>query len=800
LRAALVLLAFGLLVGTVLAWWLDRGIGGGLPPLDGDFRLPGLTAEVRIERDDLGVPTIHGQNRLDVAFGTGFVHGQDRFFQMDLLRRHAAGELAELFGPGLLGGDRTLRVHRFRALARRKLQMLSGQDRALLESYVRGVEAGRRSLPRRPFEYFLLGVEPRPWSEEDSLLVALGMFPILHGGAIEHERVAGLLYDLLPGPLADFLSPPGSCWDAPLQGPALACPPIPGPDVLDLRKRPPAWDLAPGRSSARRPQAERLRPGSNCWAVAGRLTTHGGAILANDMHLMLSAPAMWDRAALTWPGEGGQENRVIGVTLPGTPAVVVGSNTHVAWGFTNTEGDWTDLVLLEPGSEDPNLYQTPAGPRQIEQHLEVLKVKGAADVPLSVEWTIWGPVLDKDHRGRRRALRWTAHDPEAINFALMGLESARSVADAIAIAPRAGVPPQNFIVADAAGHIAWTVAGRMPRRVGLDGRRPTSWADGTCRWDGWLDPKEYPRIVDPPSGRLWTANNRVLAAPELGKIGLGTYDLGARARQIRDGLSVAHKLSEADMLAIQLDDRALFLQRWRQLLLEVLERADDPPRRALRRAVDYWGSRAAIDSVGFRVVRLFRRGVHQRVLAALTEPCRRADRRFSIGWLDANVEDSVWELLTHRPAHLLPPRYLSWDELLLDAVEAVRRRVGGRGDSFARRLGRFTWGRYNTIRIHHPLADGSALLDRWLGLAMPAEPLPGDSGNMPRVQGPGFGASQRLAVSPGREEAGYFHMPGGQSGHPWSPHYRDAHAAWARGLPTPFLPGPAWHELVLRPE
>jgi penicillin amidase len=814
LRVGLVLLITAVLSGTFLAWWVEGQIDGGLPPLDGELRVDGLKEPVDVERDALGIPTLRGRNRVDVAFATGFVHGQDRFFQMDLLRRHAAGELSELVGAAALDEDRKMRLHRFRAMARRKLDLLGESAREVLAAYARGVEAGRGSSRSKPFEYLVLMIQPAPWREEDSLLVGLEMFRVLQLDSVQRESATGLVYDVLPGPLADFLSPVGSSWDAPLSGPAMPGPSFPGPEVLDLRQRPPSFDPLPkpprktgkgdwglGLGVDLPPEVERVRPGSNNWAVAGRHTTHGGAIVANDMHLWLMAPGLWYRTAFVWPAANGRENRVDGVTLPGAPAMVVGSNTHVAWGFTNTEGDWADLVLLRPAAGGEGWYQTPDGPRAVERHREVIRVRGGAKEALDVEWTIWGPVLGKDHRGRRRALRWVAHEADAINLDLMRMEQARTVKDAVAVAHGAGIPAQNLVAADSRGEIAWTIAGRIPRRVGLDGRRPTCWAEkGGPRWDGWLGPQDYPQVVGPPGGRLWTANNRVVGAPDVGKVGLGNYDLGARAGQVRDGLAARDKVSEGDMLAIQLDDRAVFLERWQKLLLEVLRPAEEGSERAaLRREVVYWGGRAAVDSIGYRLVRQFRQEVHDRVLDALTTPCRRADPNFHPVWLSPNIEGAVWQLVTRRPEHLVPPPHTSWEDLLQGAVEAMRKDAESHAWDFERSLRRHTWGRRNTVRVRHPFSSASPRLERWLRLDMPGRQLPGDPSNMPRIQSVSDGASQRMAVSPGREAEGYFHMPAGQSGHPRSSHYRDGHAAWANGRPAPFLPGPAQHALKLVP-
>jgi penicillin amidase len=814
------------LVAGGLALFFDNLVAASLPPLSGTIRVDGLRAEVRIERDHQGVPAIYASDRLDLAFGLGFVHGQDRFFQMDLLRRHPAGELADLVGRPAVPEDRRMRVHRFRHRAREKVERMAASERALLSAYTRGVEAGRGSTRQVPFEYLLLGVDPAPWHDEDIVLVVLAMFQMLQGHNVERELNRGILRDTLPPSLADFLSPGTTPFDAALDGSTLPFPPLPPADVLDLRKRPAAWEppprsgsqIADGRlqidgldisnlQSAICNSPEVVR-GSNNWAVAGSRTVHGGAIVANDMHLGLMVPNTWYRAAQHWTTEGGEApgeaHRLVGVTLPGTPGLVAGSNGRLAWGFTNTEGDWSDVILLEPDSSHADAYRTPDGPRRIERVSEVITVKGEPDEEVVVENTVWGPVLGRDRQGRRVVLRWVAHDHDGANFEFLRLETARTVEEALDIAPHAGIPAQNLVVADAAGNIAWTVIGRMPRRVGYDGRVPVSWADGSCRWEGWLEPREYPRVVRPKDGILWTANNRVIGPPGLTRIGLNSYDHGARARQIRDGLGQQRQLAEADMLAIQLDNRALFLARWRDLLLGLLKADEDSERVAMRQAVRDSASRADVDAVGFRIVKRFRIRVREAVLEGLTVPCRKANPMFRIALLDPNVEESVWQLITRQPEHLLPARYPSWEALLREAIDNVRKEIRQRGgQDFQAGLNRWTWGDANRAAIRHPLSQGLGRLGSWLEVDMPRDPLPGDSSGMPCIlsssDGHSEGASERFAVSPGREEQGYFHMPAGQSGHPLSPHYRDGHSAWVKGEPTPFLPGPARNVLTLVP-
>jgi len=790
---------------TGTAGWSVAKMRGSLPQLDGVRRLGGLVAEVRVERDGVGVPSVHATCRADAARVLGFLHAQDRFFQMDVLRRRAAGELAELVGPMALPVDRQARLHRLRAVAHSAFAAAPPRDRDLLEAYGAGVNDGLAALAAAPPEYLALSCPPRPWLPEDSLLCVLAMFLDLHDDAAALESLRGAIHEILAPDVAAFLLPAGSPWDAPVAGGALPLAPLPDSAVVDLRRAPPpplavrhdadAADEPWAPTGGRRGE---VVIGSNNWAVAGTHTANGGALLAGDMHLRLGVPGIWYRAALHWrdgdePGEGVARS-VVGVTLPGTPAVVAGSNGRVAWAFTNTEGDWADLVVVEADPEDPGRYRTPDGPRPFGRETETIVVRGAADDVLEIETTVWGPVLDRDHRGRKRVLRWTAHDPTAVNLRLLDFETVADVDDAVRLAPHVGVPAQNLVCADAAGRIAWTIIGRIPKRRGWDGSLPVSWADGTCGWDGWLAADDYPRLVDPPSGRLWSANARVADADGARLVGDEGQDLGARQGQIRDRLLGLDGATAADMLALQLDDRALFLGRWQALLLDLLtpDRIATMRQRAeARTLVGAWGGRATVDSVGYRIVRAFRSTVARRALGAITAPVEAADARGDYLAIFRRWEAPLWQLVSARPPHLLDPRYRTWDDLLLAALDETLDALGESGPLEAR-----TWGEWNTSRIRHPLSAAVPALADWLD--MPAEPLPGDA-HMPRVQAPQAGASQRMVVSPGREAEGFFHMPAGQSGHPLSPHYGDGHEAWVRGEPTPFLPGPTRSTLVLRP-
>jgi penicillin G amidase len=769
-----------------------------LPRLDGTLHEPGLTAAVQITRDALGVPTITAANRTDLAFATGFVHAQDRYFQMDLSRRLAAGELAELFGPVALGQDENARLFRFRVLAREVIAQATPAQRAVVEAYTRGVNTALAQLTSRPWEYWVLRQPPRGWAPEDTVLVEYAMWWDLQANGLRREIQRREINARLGGAecaggwkcALAFVYPAGTSWDAPdpggsgSQAQAAEVPP-PGADVLDVRDARPVAHLP---DAAQPPSG-----GSNSWAVAGRFTATGAALVANDMHLGQRVPAVWYRARLrTLPGEAAALD-LNGVTLPGAPLLVAGSNGHVAWGFTNSYGDWVDVERLACNGDPPRAVHTAAGDMPLDVAREEIRVKGGAAVRLQVRTGPAGVLLRADP-GQHVCWfgAWLAQLPAATNLNLIALERAANVAEVLALAATVGIPHQNLVVGDAQGHIAWTIAGRIPEDTGATRARGVS---------AWTTASDQPRITDPPSGRIWTANARVATEPRqqelIGgdKVALGVeYDLGARAGQIRDDLfALSGNLTPADMLPIQLDDRAQFLARWRVLLLSVLDAPairDHPGRAEFRRLVSQWDGRAGTESVGYRLVRSWHDGtqaaVWQMLLTGLGVPP--ADASLP----PAQFEGPLWQLLTAGPLNLLAKRYASWQEFLLAQVDAtsvdLQRSCG--------ELAHCTWGRYNTVRVRHPLSRALP----WLAplIDMPTVELAGDH-DMPRVQNGAFGASERFAVSPGHEAEGYLHMPGGQSGHPLSPYYRAGFMQWARGEPLPFLPGVAEHTLTLTP-
>ena len=777
-----------------LAAWLRGRVRASLPQLEGGASVPGLAGPVTVTRDSLGVPTLSGSSRLDVARATGWIHAQDRFFQMDTMRRRGAGELAELFGRAALPLDREARLHGFRELARRAVAAESPAHRAIIAAYTDGVNRGLSALRAPPWEYAALRTSPRPWSAEDTFLITLAMTLDLQEGTGRYVRNLAAIRDNLGRASLAFFAPLSTPDDAPMDGSISGLAPIPPASEIDLRRRADEGPGATASAAAGRPWEEAMSPGSNCFAVAGNPASGTAAILANDTHLRLALPNVWYRMRLKWPGHD-----ETGVSIPGAPVIVAGSTGRIAWGFTNSNAGVGDVVVINP-SVSPDLYHGPDNEALVpyEHRTQTVAVRGSKPETMDFLWTVWGPVVGETPDGRVLVFHWTEDDPAATNMAIAGLEDAGDVSQAVAVAHDMGLPAQNFVVADASGRVAWTIAGRLPRRVGYDGRLPVSWAFGDRRWEGFLAGGQVPTIASPAGGLVWTANNRTVGGAALEAIGDSGYAIAARARMIRDDLlalrSAGRPLVPADLMAVQLDDRAILLGWWRDLLVASLPPKaleGHPGRAAVLEAVRSWEGRADTGSVSYRAVRTFRLAVARRVLDPVFKPCVDSDPAFTWGRL--NYEAPLEALLKERPAHLLDPQFRSWEDLLAAAVDDV-------SSSYSREHAdprTATWGEHNIARIEHPFAQ---LLPRWLGgwLSMPADPLAGDD-HMPRVQDPSFGASERFVVSPGREPEGLFNMPGGQCANPLSPYFGAGHEAWVRGTPVPFLPGAAEHTLVLSP-
>ena len=767
-----------------LALWLT--LRASLAQLDGERALAALGAPAELQRDARGYLTITAENRLDVARALGFVHAQERFFQMDLMRRNAAGELSALFGPRALPLDKARRLHRFRHRAETGIASLAADERVLLDAYVSGVNAGLAALSSSPPEYLLLRQTPRPWVAADTVLIAYGMYLDLQGAQGRDDVAMGLLHDAVPADWYAFLTQHSADWQAAMDDSRMAAVPMPTspwPDALRAAKT--------ACSDCGLRDARDL--GSNNFAVAAAVGEGGRAIVADDMHLGLRSPGTWFKARMKWK-DGASSHDIAGVTLPGAPLLVVGSNGRMAWGFTNTTSDWADVVALKLNAAGTH-YMAGGAEKPLQRVIERIEVAGEATVDHVVLESEWGPVMaQKAASGQAYALRWVAHDREGMNLRLMHMETATGIDDAVQLAAGAGMPAQNLVVGDATGRIAWTVSGAIPRRIGAeDMDRPQDWSDGRSRWQGYLTAAEQPRIVDPADGRLWTANSRMVGGDAMKLVGNGGWDLGARGQQIRDSLRAQDKFDEAGLHAIQLDHRALFHQRWRKLLLEQVLTPDFVAANGLadyRAEIEQSADAARPDAVGYLLLRSFRLQALKSLFAPLAGLLEAQGSKLND--LKMVPETPGWALIQAARPDTLPTAFKSWPELLQRAVLDSRKELVDKHGSLAAA----TWGADNKTSMRHPLSAAVPPLAGWLDQA--SQGMAGDS-HMPRVHNHGHGQSQRMVVSPGHEERGLLVIPGGQSGHPLSPFYRSDHAAWLAAEPLAFLPGETKHRLVLRP-
>jgi penicillin G amidase len=503
-RGVAVLVVLVLLLAAGLWWYAQRV----LPQTGGRLQLTGLRGEVTIERDASGIPTIKAATPDDAAFGLGFVHAQDRLWQLETHRRIGSGRLAQAFGAPALETDKFLRALGVRRAAAAQWAKASPEVRSGIEAYTAGVNAYLKEAMRaRPPEFVVLGLQPEPWTPVDSVAWAIMMAWDL-GGNWNTELQRMRLALKLPVARIDELIPPYP-GDKPLISTDYAA------LYRELKV-----DAKLGTQAQRAaPESGIEGVGSNNWVVHGSHTATGKPLLANDPHLKLSAPALWYFARLEAPGL-----KVAGATMPALPIVVLGQNEHIAWGFTNTGPDVQDLYLERIKTDDPEQYQTPDGWAKFETFAEIIKVKGGADVQLTARATRHGPVISDAGVADgvigptakptyALAMRWTAldDDPGTLEAGLL-FNRAKSVAEFVAASAKYGAPMQNMVVADRDGHIGMVSAGKVPLRKpenDLKGQVPSPGWDARYDWTGFVEPTWTPREIDPPRGWIATANQRI---------------------------------------------------------------------------------------------------------------------------------------------------------------------------------------------------------------------------------------------------------------------------------------------------
>jgi penicillin amidase len=756
-------------------------VAASLPRRGGEAALPGLSAPVSVALDSRAIPTVRGESFLDVLRAQGYLHAQDRFFQMDLLRRSSAGELAELFGERALAADLGQRPFGYREQARKLRATLPPEQNAWLDAYAQGVNAGLDDLRARPPEYWLAGATPRRWQPEDSLLVVLTFYTMLSNND-SYERGQGVMHEVLPAELYDFLTPSTSRFDRPVLGASPSDPtggyaplPIPSADVVDLRTRP-----VPAPGGPPRVEPPLLGPASNNWAIDATRGADGRAIVANDPHLSLRLPNIFYRVELGWG------DRVLrGASIPGLPGVLIGASNDVAWGATVSNADQSDWVVVEVDASDPARYRTPEGFEPFTRGSAEIAVAGRAPVNIETRATRWGPVVAEDWRGRPLALHATWLQPQGLDLDIVGLAEARDAASASVVLARWAGPSLNWALADRGGEIAWVVNGPLPRRVGFDGSRPESLADGTRSWQGLRAP---PGAIGGHDGALYTANNRTLPPSQADTVSR-MWMRPLRAKRIDDLLAERRTFAERDFLAMQLDTKAEGYEQIRATILDVVASDEREPKlKRARELAQLWSGNADVDQTAFRLLQAYYRALLEHALTPLLAPAIEADPSFVYRWPLA--DEVLRRLLDERPANLLTREHADWRsflrQTLLDAIVELER--GGSIDA--------EWGKSNVLDVAHPFAASVGPLGRLLTL--PHAQLPGSMVSL-RVAAPSYGAVLRMAVSPAAPENGVLELAGGQSGNFLSPHFRDLQQDWVDGNPTPFLAGNPVTQFELTP-
>lgn len=789
------LFAVAMLILLAVAVGVYFLLRGSLTVYGEDAALPGLSAAAEVTIDDFGVPFIKAKTRADALRALGYMHAKERLYAMEMQRRLAAGELAEIVGWPAYGNDQTNRRFGFRERARADLAAMPGEDRALLDAYCEGVNAVISELAVRPWELLALRSHVQPWKPEDSLLVGYSMYIALQQNMIWGEKCRMIMASTLPREVYEFFVENGSDWDATLDGKSLAKLPVPDAESFAYLKQTAAATTA-SAARALPPLAlpDGAVPGSNGWAVSGDMTSHGGAMLANDMHLALRVPNIWYRASYQYEQDG-ETTRLYGATLPGLPLTVIGSNGHIAWGFTNSRVDTVDLVSIAVDPQDPERYLTPKGSEPFAYREEIIKVKGAEPQTVTYKFTKWGPIED-DLLGRQLALRWRAMQPgEGINLRLGAFEQARTTQEAVDLAPSVDLPTLNLVLADSSGSIAWTLIGPAMARANYRGDLPEDSAKVDPEWRD-LDAGDYPAVVDPEDGYVWLANSVMLGDESYLAICQNDTFTPIRSYQIRERLKALEgDVSEEDLFAIQLDVDALFYERWKDLMLEVMgaaQQSGDATFDAAIGALRAWDGQATADSTGFLLARDFKDKVTDGVLRRLLAGSFDAYQYFWYG--SFRYEDPLWEIVSQRPEYLHAPAYESWEAELLDYA---RQQIAGYRETYGEKgFDGVVWGDVNRLEVQHPIGSRIPL---WGGYVnMDSVGVSGD-GYVTNVVYRNFGSTERFVVAPGREESGIFQMPGGQSGHPFSEYYRAGHDAWVQGVPTPLASSNVAHRFSLAP-
>ena len=800
---ALVLAVLLLLLGACAYFYFSAR--SALPQLDGVITTPGLAAPVTVLRDARGLPTIDAKTLDDLFFAQGYVTAQDRLWQMDVMRRFAAGNMAEIAGPALLAHDREQRILGLQDVARRAVDSLSPRDRTYFDDYTRGVNAFLSAhLNRLPIEFRLMHYQPKPWTIADSIVIGARLVQDLNHGtyqsALEREKILAKLGPELTADLyvnTSWRDRPPSAKPRRLDEIELQKKNGGGggdeddeDDEMDGPDSNVARLSAPTLPISARPV---LVPGSNNWVVSGQHTVTGKPLLSNDMHLNHQMPNLWYEAHLR-----SGDYDVIGVTLPGLPFVIVGHNRRIAWGFTNVGPTVEDLYIEQ--FNDQGLYQAPPiktntdavmGWFKPEHRAEIIHVKGQPDVTLDVVITRHGPIITDLIPGETRkiALHWTLYD--SLHNPFFDVDSANNWNEFLKALEPWDSPAQNAVYADVDGHIGYHATAHVPIRKSGDGSLPVSGADDAHEWTGYIPFDKLPNVYDPPSGILATANARI--TPNKYPYSVSTeWDAPWRTERIYRVLESGRKFAPSDMLSLQTDVYSAFDRLCAERFVYALDHAKNISKRAqqARDLMRDWDGRLAIDSAAATIENRAQYELRRLLLEPKLGPAPKSATGKSAqpeseasSWKDYHwFMSSIWleNVLQKQPKRWLPANYESYDALLAAAVEAAVMLPEAPQD-----LTTWRWGKFSPIEIDHPILSRLPVVGRWTGPGLHDQS--GGSWTVKQV-GRAFGPSERYTADLADLDRSTLNTVTGQAGNFLSPNYMDQWTAWYEGttFPLPF--------------
>jgi len=765
-KAAILLAAFAVFICSCSTFFQ-----GSVPQRDGTLAVPGLSAPVEIVRDRFGIPHITAQNDHDLYFAQGFVHAQDRLFQMDTERRLARGELSEVFGERTLPADRLFRHLGFAVRAPALFVSWPKKTQEIVQAYCDGVNASMAALRAWPVEFRLLRVAPRPFTPED---VAAGT--LLKSFGLSQWTEEATLYKMslrLPAQKYEELVPrvpSGSPVIQPSFGPAAAARPAPPSVLLE------------GLASLRGTMGDLSRSGgSNAWAVSGGKSATGRPILASDPHMMLSCPSLWYEVHLSAPGV-----EVYGVSFPGAPGVVIGHNPRIAWGFTNAMLDDADFFVEKVDGESVMSRKKWI---PLARRVETIRIKGGKEETVTVRETPHGPILSPVLPGISSALafHWVGYDGGDPVGALYALNRARNRDEFLAALSGFPHPAQNIVYADDAGNIGVVMAGRIPVRKGGDRLLPVPGDTGEWDWKGFVPFSGNPKTWNPPEGFVVAANfppagrsfphylSRLYEPPDRGKrlIGLLRSNDKFSVESFERMQNDVHLSQAADTVKL-----AIQVARKRE--------TESASFRDAAKILSEWDLTAGTDSRGAVLYEVFCEKLIETLFLddmgdELYEDFARSSR---LAWnaMDRVIERGDSSFLVKEGTDRKDSLEDVVARALISSMSFLKNRLGSVESTW-------TWGRLHQATFEHPFGK-SRYLERWFNIG--PSPVPGDGRTVFKQEfrhGTDFsvsvGPSMRQVVPLGFRSDARSVITTGASGHFFERHYRDQSSLWLTGKTHP---------------